>query len=90
MLAPYGLYLTKRTQQIRDIANDQLMRAGVNVVSMFAIVCDLMRDWRNTPGAAELFPWFDKYMPAYGMVARAHRAAIQSGVVSTGEDILPH
>jgi hypothetical protein len=65
------------------------MRAGVNVVSLFAIVCDLMRDWRATPGATELFPWLDRYMPAYGMVARAHRAAQQFGVVLPGEDLLP-
>ena len=66
-----------------------MLRAGVNVVSLFAIVCDLMRDWRNTPGAAELLPWLDRYMPAYGMVARAHRAAHDNGVIFTGEDTLP-
>ncbi len=65
------------------------MRAGVNVVSLFAIVCDLMRDWRQTPGAKELLPWLDRYMPAYGMVARAHRAAKESGVIFEGEDTLP-
>lgn len=25
----------------------------------FAIVGDLMRDWRNTPGTAEVFPYLD-------------------------------
>lgn len=75
--------------QIRDISNDQLMRAGVNVVSLFAIVCDLMRDWRATPGALELLPWLDRYMPAYGMVARAHRAAKENGTIIPGEDQLP-
>ncbi|KAK0621470.1 Isochorismatase-like protein [Bombardia bombarda] len=77
------------TREIRDIANDQMMRAGVNVVSLFAIVCDLMRDWRNTPGAAELLPWLDRFLPAYGMVARAHRAAIDNGTVIPGEAVLP-
>ncbi|KAJ4304130.1 hypothetical protein N0V88_001740 [Collariella sp. IMI 366227] len=77
------------TKEIRDISNDQLMRAGVNVVSLFAIVCDLMRDWRASPGAKELLPWLDRYMPAYGMVARAHRAAKESGVIFDGEDLLP-
>ncbi len=77
------------TKEIRDISNDQMMRAGVNVVSLFAIVCDLMRDWRNAPGAKELLPWLDRYMPAYGMVARAHRAAHDAGVIFDGEDILP-
>ncbi|KAF8887901.1 Isochorismatase-like protein [Mucidula mucida] len=35
--------------------------AGVQVISMFAIVCNLMRDWRNTPGALELLPFYNKY-----------------------------
>ena len=39
------------TPMIRDISNDMMRDAGVNVVSLFYIVCDLMRDWRNTPGA---------------------------------------
>ncbi|KAK3302439.1 isochorismatase [Chaetomium strumarium] len=77
------------TKEIRDISNDQLIRAGVNVVSLFSIVCDLMRDWRKTPGAKELLPYLDRYLPAYGMVARAHRAAIANGTLFPGEDILP-
>ncbi|KAK4151244.1 Isochorismatase-like protein [Chaetomidium leptoderma] len=77
------------SKEIRDIANDQLIRAGVNVVSLFAIVCDLMRDWRHTPGAAEVFPWIDRHMPAYGMVARAHRAANENGTLVPGQDLLP-
>ncbi|KAI1144425.1 Isochorismatase hydrolase [Hypoxylon sp. FL0543] len=74
---------------IRDMANERMRAAGVQVVSYFAILCELMRDWRNTPGAKELFPVLDRYMPAYGMVARAHRAAVQNGTVLPGEDILP-
>ncbi|KAK3692638.1 isochorismatase [Podospora appendiculata] len=77
------------TKEIRDIANDQMARAGVNVVSFFSIVCDLMRDWRATPGAKELLPWLDRYLPVYGMVARHHRAAIESGVIIPGEGDLP-
>lgn len=76
------------TPLIRDISNDRMARAGVNVVSLFSIICDLMRDWRNTPGAAELFPWLDRYFPAYGMVARGHLAAIENGTVLPGEDAL--
>lgn len=41
-------------------ANDRMRAAGVHVLSMFAIACELMRDWRNTPGAPELLPFFDK------------------------------
>ncbi|KAK2605497.1 hypothetical protein N8I77_008330 [Diaporthe amygdali] len=77
------------TPLIRDISNDRMARAGVNVVSLFSIICDLMRDWRNTPGAAELFPWLDRYYPVYGMVARGHHAAIENGTVLPGEDALP-
>ncbi|KAI3318367.1 Isochorismatase hydrolase [Xylariaceae sp. AK1471] len=74
---------------IREQANHRMRDAGVQVVSYFAIVCELMRDWRNVPGAAELFPILDRYLPAYGMVARGHRAAIENGVVQPGEKTLP-
>jgi nicotinamidase-related amidase len=77
------------TGLIRDVSNDRMARAGVNVVSLFSIVCDLMRDWRSTPGATELFPWLDRYLPAYGYLARGHRAAILNGTVLSGEDRLP-
>lgn len=73
----------------RDMANDRMRAAGVQVVSLFAIVSELMRDWRNTPGASEVFPFLDKYMPAAGMIARAHRAAVRNGTVMPGEDALP-
>ncbi|ROW12219.1 hypothetical protein VMCG_00109 [Cytospora schulzeri] len=77
------------TSLIRDVSNDRMARAGVNIVSLFSIICDLMRDWRSTPGAAELIPWLDGYYPVYGMVARAHRAAIENGTVIPGEASLP-
>lgn len=66
-----------------------MMAAGVNVVSLFSIICDLMRNWGNTPGAATLIPWLDQYLPAYGMLARAHRAAIENGTIIPGESALP-
>ncbi|KAI1423106.1 Isochorismatase-like protein [Xylaria sp. FL1777] len=77
------------TVDIRVNANDRMRDAGVQIVSYFAIVCELMRDWRNTPGAAEIFPLLDRYYPVYGMVARGHRAAIQAGTILPGEDVLP-
>ena len=40
-------------------ANDRMRSAGVHVLSMFAIACELMRDWRNTPGATQMLPFFD-------------------------------
>lgn len=76
------------TPLIRDISNDRMAKAGVQVVSLFSIVCDLMRDWRNTPGAAELIPWLDKYYPVYGMLARGHGAAVRNGTIIPGQETL--
>ncbi|KAI8812722.1 Isochorismatase-like protein, partial [Cladochytrium replicatum] len=73
------------TALIRDTANARMQSAGVHLVSLFAIVCDLMRDWRNKPGAEEILPWLDQYMPAYGYVARGHLAAIKNGTIIPGQ-----
>jgi hypothetical protein len=73
------------TELVRDTANDQMARAGVQMYSLFAIVCDLMRDWRNTPGAKEVLPYLDKYMPVYGNLARHHAAAVEVGTIIPGE-----
>ncbi|KAK8051727.1 hypothetical protein PG993_003112 [Apiospora rasikravindrae] len=76
------------TELVRSASNDCMRDAGVQVLSTFAIMSELMRDWRDTPGAAELFPFLDKYYPAYTMVALAHRAAVENGTVITGEEKL--
>ncbi|THU81054.1 Isochorismatase hydrolase [Dendrothele bispora CBS 962.96] len=73
------------SRRIADEANDRMRAAGVQVVSMFSIACDLMRDWRNTPGAEQLLPYFDQYFSVYGMLARGHQAAVTSGEVQPGE-----
>jgi hypothetical protein len=77
------------TELIRDISNSRMMQAGVNVVSLFSIVCDLMRDWRATPGAPTVIPWLDTYYPVYGYLARGHKAAVDNGTVIPGEAVLP-
>ena len=77
------------TESVRAESNDRMRGAGVHVLSYFAVVGELMRDWRATPGAAEIYPLLDKYYPAYGMVARGHRAAVQNGTIQPGEDVLP-
>ncbi|KAK2780329.1 isochorismatase family protein [Colletotrichum kahawae] len=77
------------TELIRDISTDRMAAAGVQVVSLFSISLDLMRDWRNTPGANELFSWLDQYYPAYGYIARGHRAAVDNGTVSDAQKTLP-
>ena len=73
------------TPLIRDNSNDIMRQAGVKVVSLFYIVCDLMRDWRNTPGSAQVLPWLSQYYPVYGNLARGHAAAIANGSVVPGE-----
>ena len=55
---------------------------------MFGIAMFLMKDWRNTPGTAEVLPFLDKYFPAYGVVARAHGAAKMTGDIVPGEQQL--
>lgn len=48
----------------------------MKLIGLFAIIGDLMRSWRNTPGAVEFIPFADKYIPSYSWVARAHADAI--------------
>jgi len=76
-------------QRIADDANDRMRAAGVQVMGLFAITADLMRDWRNKPGAEEIFPYLDKYMAPLSNLARGHRAAVTNGTVFPGEDQLP-
>ncbi|KAJ7504509.1 Isochorismatase hydrolase [Mycena galericulata] len=71
--------------QVAATANDRMRAAGVNVVSQFSVTCDLMRDWRDTPGSLELLPYYDTYLTQYGFVARAHAAAVVNGTLLPGE-----
>ncbi|KAL4254154.1 isochorismatase family protein [Abortiporus biennis] len=64
-------------------ANDRMRAAGVQILSMFAVACELMRDWRNTPGQKEMLPFFDTYLPEYGMLIRAHDNAVKTGAISS-------
>lgn len=67
-----------------------MARAGVQLVSLFSIICDLMRDWRNTPGSSTVLPYLAEYYPAYGMIAAAHGGAIENGTLIPGEaQLLP-
>lgn len=54
-------------------------------MGFFSVVMDLMRDWRNTPGASTVLPFLDNYLPAYGYVARLHESAVQNGSLLPGE-----
>ena len=73
------------SEKLAADANRRMEGAGVILQGMFAIVMDLMRDWRNVPGSAEVLPWLDNYLPAYGYVARGHEAAVQNGTLAAGE-----
>jgi hypothetical protein len=57
---------------------------GVHLLSQFAIVCELMRDWRGTPGAKEVNPFLNTYYNVYGYLGRAHVAAVDSGEKAPG------
>ncbi|KAH6905883.1 Isochorismatase-like protein [Coprinopsis sp. MPI-PUGE-AT-0042] len=73
---------------IAEDANNRMRTAGVQVLSFFAVVCELMKDWRNTPGALEVLPFLDRYLPSYGYLARGHAAAKLSGELFPGEETL--
>lgn len=67
-----------------------MQAAGVHLVSTFAVLADLMRDWRSSsPGITEVVPFVDTYLPAYGMLARGHASAIlHNGTVLPGTEKL--
>ena len=74
------------TDKLAADANQRMRDAGVILQGTFAIVGDLMRDWRNTPGSQQVLPWFDTYLPSYGFLTRAHKAAIQNGTLFPGQE----
>lgn len=74
------------TDKLAQDANRRMEDAGVKLQGTFAIVMDLMRDWRNTPGSLQVLPWLDTYLPAYGYIARGHEAAVLNGTLLPGEE----
>ncbi|WYZ41403.1 hypothetical protein EsH8_V_000298 [Colletotrichum jinshuiense] len=77
------------SEMVRDAANDRMKDAGVHLLSLGAIWGELMRDWRTPPTGIQVFTFLDDYVPAIGMLARSHRAAIENGTIVPGEDALP-
>jgi hypothetical protein len=67
-----------------------MQTAGVHLVSTFAVLADLMRDWRTSrPTIDDVVPFVDAYIPAYGMLARGHASALlQNGTVLPGAEKL--
>lgn len=64
----------------------RMQGAGINLVSLFSIVADLLRDGRN-PVVDPVFSeaWTDQYIPSAGFMTRAHAAAILNGTLVPGE-----
>jgi len=73
------------TDKLAADANRRMEQAGVHLMGMFGVAMDLMRDWRNTPGSAELLPFLDQYLVPYSLVARAHGYAVDNGTLAPGE-----
>lgn len=46
--------------KVASDANNRMAAAGIQIVSLFAILGELMRDWRSDPGALEVLPWMDQ------------------------------
>ncbi|KAJ3543050.1 hypothetical protein NM208_g3779 [Fusarium decemcellulare] len=64
--------------------NDRMASAGVHVVTQYAILGELMRDWRHTPGAKEVFPWIEKHFPIVSHLVRSHGHAVRNGTIHPG------
>ncbi|RDW77571.1 hypothetical protein BP6252_05624 [Coleophoma cylindrospora] len=73
------------TDKLAADANRKMEQAGVHLLGGFAITMDLMRDWRNTPGTAEVLPYLDQYLTPYSLVARAHGDALENGTLVPSE-----
>ncbi|CAH0019868.1 unnamed protein product [Clonostachys rhizophaga] len=71
---------------VRDISNTRMEKAGIQVVSFFAIVGELMRDHRGDEngnyGAEKVNPLFTKFFPLLGILTRGHNAAVRNGTIS--------
>lgn len=72
------------TTLIRDVSNDRMAAAGVQLLSAFAIIGELVRNWNDTPGATEIFPFLRKYMPPFNVIAQAHEGAVKNGTLLPG------
>ncbi len=48
------------TPKLAEDANRRMERAGVHLTGLFGVTMFLMKDWRNTPGTAEVLPFLDK------------------------------
>ncbi|KAI9656918.1 MAG: hypothetical protein M1831_004466 [Alyxoria varia] len=70
-------------------ANDRMRAHGVEILSWFAVISELFRDWRNpSPNVTTVINEMNKYFPIGGWVGRQHAAAILDGKLLPGEGSL--
>ena len=74
------------TALVRDITNDRMAAAGVQLMSSFAIFGELMRDWRATPGSAQILPVLAEYVPSFNYLIQSHAGAVENGTILPGEE----
>ncbi|KAH8894650.1 Isochorismatase hydrolase [Thozetella sp. PMI_491] len=73
-------------KEFSDHAYSRLRDAGVHILDSLGIAMEMMRDWNGTPGAREVMPWIDQYVPSYGFLARAYRAAITDAAAASDDN----
>jgi hypothetical protein len=71
---------------IRDAANAQMRDAGAHVMSWYAILGELMRDWRTPPSGESVLGLIHDHYATGSMVLRSHKWAILDGEIQPGED----
>jgi len=72
-------------KETSDHAYQRMRQAGVHVLDSLSIAMEMMRDWRNTPGANELLPFMDQYVPSYGLLGRAHASATENALAGANK-----
>jgi hypothetical protein len=73
-------------KETSDHAYQRMRDSGVHILDTLSIAMEMMRDWRNTPGAAEVLPWMDIYVPSYGLLARQHMSATRNALEATDKE----
>jgi len=60
-------------QTTADLAYDRMRQTpNIQVLSLFAVAFELLRDWRTPPGAAYWTEWFSEYYTEIDMLSRSH------------------
>ncbi|KZT52320.1 ycaC protein [Calocera cornea HHB12733] len=63
-------------QVTAELAYDRMRQSpNIQVLSLFAVAFELLRDWRTPPGAPYWTEWFAQYFTEIDMLNRAHNYA---------------